>query len=106
MNVDDIVAQAVAYKAELEANLQVASPVACEILSACCSTRDGRLLKIAGELGHDTHGLAAELALMAWEVCAHEIGYSPLFPDEGRYYRVCAEAEALLRDGWLPGDET
>ncbi len=86
------------------AEQEIARPVACEILHTCACTRDSGFLGVAGELGHETDGLAALLASAAWELCANELGWEPGSADDDLYYRICAEAESLLQCGWFPGE--
>lgn len=86
------------------AEQEIARPIACEILNTCTFTRNDGLLGTAGALGHETDGLAALLALAAWEVCATQLGWFEGSSDDDLYYRICAEAESLLQCGWFPGE--
>lgn len=98
---------------ENKVDVEIARPIACEILGTCASTRSEGLLGVAGALGHESFGLAAELALAAWTECAPKYGWVPTrdLRDMQRqdlwdkYFLVCAEAESLLRGGWFPGDK-
>ena len=86
------------------AEREIARPIACEILSTCASTQQEGLLGVADLLGHETEGVAAELAVAAWDACAPSCGWVPGSIDANLYYIICAEAESLLRSGWFPGE--
>lgn len=89
----------------LIAEREIARPIACEILQTCASTRDVLMLGIADLLGHQTDGVAGELALAAWEHCADKLGWVKGGPfNADLYYDICAEAESLLQCGWFPGE--
>lgn len=86
------------------AEREVARPVACEILSATACQRDALMLGVADDLGHNTEGVAAELALAAWGHCAEKLGWVFGKFNADLYYLICLEAESLLQCGWSPGE--
>lgn len=78
---------------------------AIRFLAVCASTREWGIAVEAKEL--EVSNDAKALAIAAWE---HARPHYPLksfgsgnwLEQWGIYFDICAEAEALLRDGWAP----
>lgn len=80
---------------------------AIRLLAVCASTREWGIALEAKEL--DTGWDAQDLALAAWRhvdaTGVHKLrpfGTGNWEENWGRYFDICAEAEALLHTGWAP----